>query len=204
MSQTELTETPSEAVKEETADLHELVEETLGQRFFQDDELSRDDFIALLRSFYRIYSPLENRMMPILKSTLPEFDYDPRAIRIRQDFKELGVSDEEIDGWELIPRTDLVELTGEPELLGCLYVVEGSEMGNHVMRSQLDDLLPEDCPEADHFFRHKGEQTKNHWTDFKKRLDGDITSEDELSRMIESARETFKLFRKGFEWPENS
>lgn len=204
MSQSELTETPSEAVKEKTADLHDLVEETLGQRFFQDDQLSRDGFLDLLRSFYRIYSPLENRMIPVLKSTLTEFAYDPRAIRIRQDFMELEVDEEEIDRWELIPESDLIDFTGTPELLGCLYVVEGAEMGNHVMRSQLDDLLPDDCLQANNFFRYKGEETREHWNDFKKRLDTEITTQHELDRLIESARETFRLFRKGFEWPENS
>lgn len=204
MNENNLTQSPSEAVKEQTSDLHELVEATLGQRFFRQDSLGRDDFIELLRSFYRIYSPLEERLVPMLQSTLAGFDYEPRADRIRQDLNQLGVNNEKIDRWELLPTAELVHLQGKPELLGCLYVVEGSEMGNHVMRSQLDDLLPEDCPTADHFFRYRGDEIRSHWGDFQQRLNDEITAREELDRMIVGARETFSLFRRGFEWPNNS
>lgn len=193
---------PSEIVRDRTGDLHELVEETLGKRFFQEDELDRDEFIELLKCFYRLYSPLENRMIPIVRSTLPGYDYDPRAIRLRQDFKTLGADDETIDAWTLIPAEDLIDFEEPSVLLGCLYVVEGSEMGNHVMRSQLDGMLPEDCLEAVHFFRDRGEETRERWSDFKNRLDRMITTPEELDRMVDAARKTFELFRRSFEWRE--
>lgn len=202
MTTNQLEAPPSEIVKDRTADLHDLVEETLGERFFQEDELDRDGFIELLKCFYRIHSPLENRMTPIVQSTLPGYDYDPRAIRLRLDFKSLGVDDETIDAWTLVPAEDLIEFEEPSVLLGCLYVVEGSEMGNHVMRSQLDEMLPEDCRDADHFFRDRGEETRECWSDFKDRLDRMITAPGELDRMVDAARKTFELFRRSFEWRE--
>lgn len=200
MTDTPFENAPSAIVKEKTGDLHDLVEETLGQRFFQNDEMNRDEFIDLLKCFYHVYSPLENRMMPVLRGTLPDYEYDPRAIRLRRDFQELGIDQQTIDGWSLASHADLVELPDAPELFGCLYVVEGSEMGNHVMRSQLDELLPEDCLEANHFFRDRGEATRDRWSYFKERMNERITTSGELDRMVQTARETFELFRKGFEW----
>lgn len=194
--------TPREILKSRTADLHDLVEETLGERFFEGDELSQSQFVDLLKCFYRIYSPLENRMIPVVRSTLPEYDYDPRAIRLRLDFGELGIDDETIDSWSLIPAEDLPEFEEPADLFGCLYVVEGSEMGNHVMRSQLDELLSEDDLRADHFFRDRGEETRERWSGFTDRLDRVVTTSEKLDRTVESARETFRLFRRSFEWRE--
>jgi heme oxygenase len=199
MSTNQLDTPPSEAVKNQTADLHDLVEETLGGRFFQGNKLERDQFIELLKCFYRIYSPLENRMIPILQSQFPGHPYDPRAIRLRLDFIALGVDDETIDAWQLIPAEDLIDFEDLPELLGCLYVVEGAEMGNHVIRSQLNDMLPEDCLDADQFFRDHGEETRERWSDFKEKLDENITTEEELERMVQAAHKTFELFRRSFE-----
>jgi heme oxygenase len=199
MSTDQLETLPTEAVKNRTDDLHELVEDTLGERFFQEENLDRDQFIELLKCFYRVYSPLENRMIPILQSKFPVHPYDPRAIRLRLDFMALGVDDETIDGWQLTPTEDLIDFEDLPELLGCLYVVEGSEMGNHVMRSQLDEILPEDCLNADHFFRERGDETRERWSNFKDRLDERITTEEDLDRMVNAARKTFELFRRSFE-----
>jgi len=136
---------PTQILKSETQDLHELVESSLGDRFFNGDQLSKSDFISLLSCFYRVYEPLERRLVPSIRVNIADYEYEKRTDRIESDLITLGMTEEGLEDIDRIGADRVASLNTAPEIYGCLYVVEGSEMGNRVRRSQLNQMLPEDC-----------------------------------------------------------
>jgi heme oxygenase len=197
MTEQSLQQSPSELLKQRTGDLHELVEEVLGEQFFSGDDFDRGDFENLLVAFYRIYRPLEQVLPGALERHLPDYPYESRTDRLESDLEVLGVNEDDRARIEVLDEADVVDLDGVEQLYGCLYVVEGSEMGNRVIRKQLEKNLPEDCLDADQFFRPQSPVER--WNDFKTRVDDEISSTARMETVVQSARRTFRMFRKGFQ-----
>lgn len=197
MSGETLSEVPATIVKEQTGDLHEMVEGLLGQRFFDDDEFTREDLVTLLSSFYRIYQPLEESLVPAVGEMLPE--YDSRSDRIEKDLRTLGFDETDINDIQVLSSDRVVELENDYRVLGCLYVVEGSEMGNQVIRKHLEKTLPESSLDADRFFRRKVDGTRERWNRFKNLLNDRVVSREAMGEVVDGARQTFEMFGTGFE-----
>lgn len=198
------TRSPLELVRDKTSDLHETVESRLGDRFFQEEKLDKEQFLSLLKSFYRIYAPLEAKLLPTVRETFSGYRYEERTERLKDDFRTLGLEESEVDQIEVLPDSLVVSPEEPSELLGCLYVIEGSEMGNRVMRSRLDEGLPEDCLGARSFFRDKTEESTRQWQTFKELLNREVSTSTERERLVDSARDTFELFKRSFEWVPDS
>lgn len=197
MSERSLSQEPNEILKDRTGDLHELVEGVLGEQFFSSETFSREDLVDLLLAFYRIYKPFEPTLVEALNRWLPEYDYDRRTDRLEDDLGTLGLDRADLSDIDVLAGTELVDISDVNELYGCLYVVEGSAMGNRVIRKQLEKMLPEPCLDADQFFNE--ESVSDHWTDFKTRLNRALTSRDNVETAVQSARGTFRMFREGFQ-----
>lgn len=123
------------------------------------------EYVRVLRCFYGFYAPLENN---ILNSTLAA-DYrahaSPSVSWLIEDLRFYHQPLEEVAACQALPWVgDLADL------LGFLYVKEGSLLGGRVILKHLSTSLPA-RQSSFRFFSGLGENTGRHWQEFVAMLD---------------------------------
>lgn len=115
-----------------TADLHSAVD----ARFSGDFESDRESYVGFLTALARVVPALEAGLEAGgVESLLPDWPERRRAAALRNDLDELGAT---------MPEAKPVAPPhGEAELLGMLYVLEGSRLGGKLLlRRALDNPDP--------------------------------------------------------------
>ena len=123
---------------------------------------------------------------------LSEWNRDRRKVPIiLSDFDRIGASTEGLEQCQVLP-----EIETRPQLLGCLYVMEGSTLGGQILARHLratcpeyDACYPESTPS---FLIPYGLKTDEMWARFRERL-SKVTSAADLSALVGSAKKTFAL-----------
>jgi len=163
-----------EALRSATADCHRKVDAIYsGARL--DDRLSYGNFLlAQAAALLPVEAALDQSGIADLVEDWPERIRGPKLIR---DIVELGIARP-----EPLRRPTL---SGPPEMLGALYVLEGSRLGGKLLRRS----VPSDFPT--HFLA--GESSGS-WASFLMRLDQIIDTDAERSGAIDSARAVFSVF----------
>lgn len=185
-----------EALRKATRGEHERTERAVEGRFFeQDGGIDRRGYRALLEAFLGLYRPLEERLVPASRRHLESFEYRRRADRLERDLTVLGCSEEHLDEVPTLSRDELPDVDGSHRLMGCLYVVEGSELGGRVIRKRLEKELDEDALRADAFFGTDPDRVRERWTDVRAELERRLAPGDPVEEAAETARATFRAFR---------
>ncbi len=189
-------EDPIKRLKEATSDQHENLEQQLGAQYFGTDSITRERYEEILASMYGLYEPLEQRLEPAIREHLTTFSYQSRADRIASDLRALGWTDQERANLPRVSSTALMSLRDAFQTLGCLYVVEGSELGSSIIRRRFEEMLDEETLRADAFYRDNPDETRTRWNNFRALFNQRVRDDNELTRTISSARETFDLYRR--------
>lgn len=173
-------------LKEHTRNEHREAEDTL--------ELFRSDFSileygALLQNFAEFYAPLETHLQACPGLTRLGFDYGSREKLpwILEDLNHLGILPPDLSAirGELHPTT-------LPEILGCLYVIEGSSLGGQVIVRWLAPQLGLSVDRGLKFFGSWGRDVKAMWQELQTFLREHLVSEKDQSCAVESAKRTFQ------------
>jgi heme oxygenase len=114
-------------LRRSTAGAHGRLEERL--RVFE--RLSAEGPLPLLRSFYGFHQPIEAALRPWAEQ-LPELDLDRRrkALALERDLSRAGANAATL---ARLPRTPPPALRTVGDVLGVLYVVEGSTLGGRAI-----------------------------------------------------------------------
>jgi heme oxygenase len=196
MSQKPEINDPIKRLKEATSDQHEDLEQQLGAQYFGSDSITRKRYEEILASMYGLYEPLEQRLEPAIREHLTTFSYQSRSDRIASDLRVLGWTDQERANLPRISSTSLLSLRDPFQTLGCLYVVEGSELGSSVIRRRFEEMLDDETLRANSFYRDNPEETRSQWNNFRALFNQRVRDDHELTRTISSARDTFDLYRR--------
>ncbi len=182
-------------LKEETKEQHVGLEKTVDvmNRMF-----NMDDYKMLLCKNYRFYSTIEPVVADLDWSKV-NFNFEERRKtgRIREDLKNLGVSDEEIDAlppWESLPALDT-----HAKAFGSLYVMEGATLGGQVINRHLKEHLGLTPENGGSFFNGYGKETGPMWKDFGMAVTAFSEANDAGDTIVESAKATFDSYKKCFE-----
>jgi heme oxygenase len=176
-------------LREETAELHRYAEQKLG---IPAAITNLTEYGSCLESFYRLYRPLEFNFASFSQWAAVGVDLTERrhADRLASDLKALGKSPLELAD---APKTSLPILTGFPDALGSLYVLEGSTLGSQFILRHLTNLLGDKIDAASSFFRGHGEQTNVRWKQFQGSLDlYGVENPGEVPLVVLGAKRTFK------------
>lgn len=128
----------------------------LLQRLFQPD-LSKQDYIKILSGFYQVYQPIETTLDEYLEPHALAFNYQQRrkCPSLLDDLHTLNAR---------IPETEIrFDLQQTGQIIGVLYVLEGSSLGGQVITRALQQQHPE-LPVA--FFNGYGSLTGGYWQTF--------------------------------------
>jgi len=176
-------------LREETAELHRYAEQKLG---IPHTITNLTEYGSCLERFYRLYRPLEIDFARFSQWATIGIELTERrhADRLACDLKALGRSPLQLAD---APNESLPILTGYPDALGALYVLEGSTLGSQFILRHLTNLLGDQIDAALSFFLGYGEQTNNRWKEFRGSLDlFGVGNEAEIPSVVLGAKRTFK------------
>ncbi len=185
-----------ERLKAETAAEHRRLEDRLNMAQALE---TREGYQRLLAGFYGMYEPLEDLLGQGLEDVGLDAELGWEAQRLKvpllyQDLQALGASAEEIAA---LPRCDdLPALATKADILGCLYVVEGSTLGGQVISKMIRARLNLGPEDGAAFFSGYGSATGERWRQVCGVLEAHTTDEAAATETINSAKSTFEAFER--------
>ena len=90
-------------------------------------------------------------------------------------------------------RCEIPSLRGRAELMGAMYVMEGSRLGGQLIARHVEKVLGLEPGHGTCYFRGFGNETGRMWTEFLERL-RDIIPEEETQDVIAGAKKMFGAF----------
>jgi heme oxygenase len=124
-------------------------------------ELSLEHYGRVLRSFLWLYTPLQDDFALRIEQAGGGFELADRIGWLNTDLASLGLArDLPADAWQ--PPV----ISSTAELVGALYVIEGSTLGGQVISRQISASIGLTASRGARFFNGWGEQTEARWQAF--------------------------------------
>lgn len=176
-------------LRTETSERHAGLEQRMT---VMDPQLSRADYRAILQGFFGYYAPLEARLGASTTWLDLSFDFAARrkVPRLEKDLMALGQTAEELTRLPLC--AEVPELDTIPQVLGCLYVIEGATLGGQVITRHLlatHGITPE---RGGAFFAGYGVETGPQWQAFGVMITAAAERFGGENEIIASANRTFE------------
>lgn len=171
-------------LREETLPEHQGLESSLD---LMDQTLSLADYIETLQSFETFASHWETKAASTCPEHLrPFFEKRRRSQWIRKDLLYFGAK-------FLEGSPDLPEIGSNAELLGSMYVMEGSTLGGQLISRHLERVLGLKDGAGYCYFRGHGADTGRMWQEFCRILTNEAEELDHRE-IVDAARMTFRSF----------
>ncbi|MEI6335922.1 MAG: biliverdin-producing heme oxygenase [Methylococcaceae bacterium] len=152
---------------------------------------------TLLGTYYQLYALLEERINAFLKGHPETFAYDERC-KLPWLINDLAFF--QIDPLTLPAlspsATDFLSIETVWELVGVLYVVEGSTLGGQMITQLLAKNLGFTRDTGSCFFTGYGENTQPFWQRFIAFSDTLTGDNRQCQTAVEAACQTFQLFNQ--------
>lgn len=148
-------------LRDATRQLHHLLDHHVLLAPLLRADLDHLAYRAALRALHAINAPLEARLADYLAARHPAFDYAGRrrADALAADIRWLG-SEPPPPAW------DGPAIRNDAELAGCLYVIEGSNLGGQVIYRQVAERLGVTPEGGGRYFHGHGGRAREVWDDF--------------------------------------
>jgi heme oxygenase len=175
-------------LRTETRPYHDALEQNEFNRTLQDGTITAPITHRFLARLYGFLVPYEARLRQ--HDFAPEWQIGQRQ-RAHLILQDLGV-----EAAALPLCLQMPTLAAWPQLLGAMYVLEGSTLGGQVLSRQLAKA----GIEARSYFTGNGEQTGPLWKSFCERLSAAATEENQ-AQIVASAASTFQTLHAWIEKP---
>jgi len=157
-----------------------------------DPRLSRASYHRIVSRFFGYYEPLEARLLSLPWWHEIGVDYAAerrKTPRLESDLIALGETPE---GLARLPRcAALPAVASIPQVLGCLYVIEGATLGGQLISRHLQAHLGLTPVSGGAFFNGYGVETGRRWQAFGATLTALVQRTGGEDDIIESANDTF-------------
>ncbi|BDI30312.1 biliverdin-producing heme oxygenase [Capsulimonas corticalis] len=145
----------------------------------------------LLERFHGFYAPYEaalKRSASLLPDSL-HWESRVRLPRLIDDLAAMGVPARQCERLARCPGAPRPETRAE--ILGCLYVTEGSTLGGQIIRRRIHEMYGSEAPPTA-FFEGYGARTGSHWRALCAAIDGALLSPTEQEAMTRVAQGVFR------------
>lgn len=179
-----------EELKFRTKPAHDELEKNLD---LLSDDLTIDDYVDVLKKFYGVYVPVEQM---VSASPFKEFFHNRFKVKhIENDLKHFGISDAEIGVLPL--NGNFKKNLNHSELLGTLYVLEGSTLGALILAKHFGLRFNLDRLKGLSYFSAYGENTLPRWREWRE-ISERLEKEMQLHRetIVGHADKTFSELQK--------
>ncbi|WP_245682418.1 biliverdin-producing heme oxygenase [Archangium gephyra] len=180
-----------QTLKAETRPHHERAERVVR---LMSPDLTPSGYRRHLEALYGLYAPVEASLAACLEGRFPELRLAERwkVALLKVDLLALGH-----DGASLarLPRhPGLPSLSGVPEALGALYVLEGATLGGQLILRHLTRHFQGASVGVFAFFRVYGESVGPMWKAFGEALAHACPEPALTPRVVRGAQDTFEAF----------
>ena len=180
-------------LRDATAPLHKQLNQQPLLAALLGKELTLADYQQLLGTYYSLYHQLEVAIKLYISQQPIAFDYQPR-------YKTTLLLND-LSYWHITPeplrcQIDLPEITSLGQLLGILYVLEGSTLGANFIAQHLKLSYGYTRSTGSDFFSGYGEQTQSHWQSFICYINSFSEQTDLATIAIASACLSFACFNQ--------
>jgi heme oxygenase (biliverdin-IX-beta and delta-forming) len=152
--------------------------------------LSLKHYGRVLQAFHRVYAGLQPRLDAALQRMAPGSGYRPseRLQWLQQDLDHLQLRSE--SSLSTPPENNWPSIHSAAQLIGCLYVVEGSTLGGQVIARVVGERLGLTPDNGARFFLGHGAHTHARWEALWV-LAGQVLEEGDAPACSQAARELF-------------
>jgi heme oxygenase (biliverdin-IX-beta and delta-forming) len=172
-------------LREQTRQDHERVE---GVMPLMHPDLDRHLYTTVLCRLVGIVAAWEQSIESRIPEKLLGFVRERSRLRLlEEDLRDLGVS--AVD----LPRPLLPIFDNLAELLGAMYVMEGSRLGGQLIARHVESALNLSAGNGSRYFRGFGNQTGQRWSEFVTLLEGEIPDEASTDA-VRGAKKMFSTF----------
>jgi heme oxygenase len=178
-------------LKAETRPHHERAERVVR---LMSPDLTLSGYRRHLEALYGLYAPLEGALAACLEDRFPGLRLAERwkVPLLETDLRALGHDGASLARLPVHPG--LPGLSGVPEALGALYVLEGATLGGQLLLRHLTRHF-EGAPVGGFaFFRAYGESVGPMWKAFGEALLGACPDPAVAPRVVRGAQDTFEAF----------
>jgi heme oxygenase len=187
-------------LKTETREAHTATERTELARAMLHGTMSLAEYKAQLGFYLAVHTAIEARHASI-ERVAQVAGGRSKAARIRRDLEALpAVTAGDASALDLATARACAHAraASEAELLGMMYVLEGSSLGAAILYPRLKEALalPD---EALGYYRGSGAATLDEWRAFGARMNATLESDDEQTEALAGARAMFVHIRAAFE-----
>ena len=180
-------------LRDATAPLHKQLDQQPLLAALLGKEQPLAHYQQLLGTYYSLYHQLESSIKAYTAQQPIDFDYQTRykADFLRQDLAY----------WQITPepfscQVTLPDISSLGQLLGVLYVLEGSSLGANFIAQHLQQSYGYSHSSGCRFFSAYGEQTQSHWQSFISYLNSFSDQTDIATQAIETACLSFACFNQ--------
>jgi len=188
-------------LRAETRGEHDAVEQVLD---LMSDTLTHRIYLQRLEQFYGFYAPLEKALQSHGKSLADRACKSPvseaissalaarlnKTAHLQQDLYHLGIA---THGLPLC--RDLPPLNSQPDVLGCLYVMEGATLGGLMITRHVRAALGITPATGGSFFQGYGDDTGRMWQGMRQLLVAGSSDTATENNIVSSAISTFACLR---------
>lgn len=175
----------------DTREAHRALEQLAFNRRLVAATLPLPAYVAQLQAYYTVFEVLEARCARGERLNGPWRADMSKLPLLAADLAFLGHSPGELPPLEETREfADYLTSAKETEIMGALYVLEGSTLGAGLLLPRLQaafDLWEQGCA----YYRAYGEQTRHHWQAFRERLNALPLAPGEREEVIAGAQQTF-------------
>jgi heme oxygenase len=184
-----------------TSDVHERLHRHPGLGAVANGSITRGDYGRLLLRLWGFHHSFESVLRDAARDRQIGLDLDARAraVLLEQDLSTLGFDRRSIQ------RTARCEYLypprNEAELLGALYVVEGSTLGGVQLARAIAPIFNSEGDDGRRFFLGYGARNGEMWRAFLKQLDrysGDVESENLVTKAAVKSFADFETWMGGW------
>ncbi len=182
-------------LKENTTQIHNELEQNNLAKKIMDHSISHQEYRDLLLQNYLFYYTVETealRKAETLTPAMQSFVASKKSDQLALDLQSLGIDSEEI---EQVQKLDF-KLKTESEILGAIYVSEGSALGGMMIRKQVPKCPALDDVKNHHFFNPNAANPLDRWKTFKANVESYDQEKLNKEEALSAAIKTFKLFEK--------
>lgn len=166
-----------------TRSAHQSLDQHVLLRTLIRPELSREDYAQAMAALYGVHAAMEDQISSNISRHAVPFDFSVRRkVRaLAADLQELGQTPIPLS--QPMPETETLH-----QLIGHLYVIEGSMLGGQYIANKISHRLP--C----RFYSIYGTETALRWEEFWQFADS-TSSPDQYDLITEAAVTLFEAIR---------
>ncbi len=179
-------------LRKETDPYHRALEQNHLSLALMDDKVSRDDLAIYLEKLYGFVQPFESRYYDRLGEVFADLETRKKAHLLQSDLTAMGSDANQ--AMQIDNKTLDQVYPGLPELVGGLYVLEGSVLGGAIIHRHLVAKLGD---YGGGYFPVYGKEIGTKWKGFMQQLEAYANAENE-AQIIAGAKQTFELLDEWF------